>query len=138
MIEQWSKDFFAFCDAFARDWEAFVQELEEFSNEFTQSVEQALEELEQAETTLTEEFELFWEELLDPLWDDEWVSESDFTSDLGMSSKVEPDETTHPACVGCRHYHGYVYGGNLLVCAMHPYGWYDENCPDWEAQESEQ
>jgi len=23
----------------------------------------------------------------------------------------------------------------LLVCAMHPHGWEDENCPDWEKEE---
>lgn len=36
-------------------------------------------------------------------------------------------------CRGCRHYHGQVYGGNLLVCAMHPYGIEEEVCSDWEA-----
>ncbi len=46
---------------------------------------------------------------------------------------VEPILTEHPACVGCRHYHGQTYGGNLLVCAMHPYGWDDHQCPDWES-----
>lgn len=40
-------------------------------------------------------------------------------------------------CQGCRHYHGRVYGGNFLVCAMHPYGAESEHCNDWEAQDKE-
>lgn len=45
----------------------------------------------------------------------------------------EPAVERHPACINCCHYHGQVYGGNLFVCAMHPYGWETENCPDWES-----
>jgi hypothetical protein len=35
----------------------------------------------------------------------------------------------------CRHYHGQVYGGNLLVCAMHPYGPGEDvdTCPDLDS-----
>jgi hypothetical protein len=47
-------------------------------------------------------------------------------------SHVRPTAKQHPACQGCQHYHGYRYGEHLLVCAMHPYGWDDEECPDWE------
>jgi hypothetical protein len=36
------------------------------------------------------------------------------------------------ACRGCRHYHGQKYGGNLLVCGMHPYGVAEDHCPDWQ------
>jgi len=46
---------------------------------------------------------------------------------------VEPILNNHPACVGCRNYHGQMYGGNVLVCGMHPYGWEGEQCPDWES-----
>jgi hypothetical protein len=35
------------------------------------------------------------------------------------------------SCQGCSNYHGEVYNGNLLVCAIHPYGWEDESCPDF-------
>ncbi|GAB4235944.1 MAG: hypothetical protein Kow00121_63370 [Elainellaceae cyanobacterium] len=40
-------------------------------------------------------------------------------------------------CEGCCHYHGRMYGGNLLVCAMHPYGVEDDRCPDWESKEAD-
>ncbi|MBE9178610.1 hypothetical protein IQ268_08565 [Oculatella sp. LEGE 06141] len=36
------------------------------------------------------------------------------------------------SCQGCCHYHGRVYGGNMLVCGMHPYGAEEDSCPDWE------
>lgn len=49
------------------------------------------------------------------------------------SYPVEPTIEKNPACIDCHHYHGQVYGGNLFVCAMHPYGWEAENCPDWES-----
>ncbi len=45
------------------------------------------------------------------------------------------------ACQGCKHYNGSSYGGNLLICGLHPYGPGDESestqqptsCEDWEA-----
>jgi hypothetical protein len=36
-------------------------------------------------------------------------------------------------CEGCCYYHGQTYGGNHLVCAMHPYGVENDTCPDWQA-----
>ena len=33
-------------------------------------------------------------------------------------------------CRGCKNLHGQVYGGNLLVCGVHPYG--QEDCGDYE------
>ena len=45
-----------------------------------------------------------------------------------------PSATSNPACINCTNYHGQSYNGNLLVCAMHPEGWTDENCPDWEKE----
>jgi hypothetical protein len=52
-----------------------------------------------------------------------------------MMHTLEPMLNEHPACVGCRNYHGYAYNGVPFVCAMHPYGWEagDRSCPDWES-----
>ena len=52
-----------------------------------------------------------------------------------LRQTVEPWMQQHPVCVGCRHYHGQIYGGTLLVCGMHPYGMAAgvETCPDREA-----
>ncbi len=46
---------------------------------------------------------------------------------------VQPILEEHAACVGCRHYYGQVDGGNLLICAMHPYGCNSDRCPDWQS-----
>lgn len=65
-------------------------------------------------------------------------SESFFNEAFGddvdslFAPKLDPSINVHPACRGCRHYHGRLYGGKLLVCGMHPYGWEDSHCPDWE------
>ncbi len=59
----------------------------------------------------------------------------DFHESLFREKSVKP-----LACRGCKHYDGSTYGGNLLVCGIHPYGPGDESdpatqpttCEDWE------
>lgn len=46
---------------------------------------------------------------------------------------VEPMLNDHTVCIGCRNYHGQAYNGVMLVCGMHPAGWEDEKCPDWQS-----
>jgi ABC-type transporter Mla subunit MlaD len=51
-----------------------------------------------------------------------------------LNSTVEPLLQNYPACVGCRNFYGQAYGGNTLVCAMHPFGPEEEHhCDDWES-----
>jgi len=38
------------------------------------------------------------------------------------------------SCVGCINYHGQSYGGNKLICAIHPTGVEGDTCGDWERQ----
>lgn len=134
MMDNWTKDFFAFCDAVNEEIESFFVDLEQFTTELPDALEEAVQEI---EITLTQDLAEFWQdwEELWALWESDldwseefWETEGDFV----VTSKVTPDQNTHPACQGCRHYHGYIYGGNLFVCGMHPYGWDDEHCPDWE------
>jgi len=47
--------------------------------------------------------------------------------------RVEPSSHQYAACIGCKHYHGRVYNDTVLVCGMHPYGWDDPSCPDWDS-----
>jgi hypothetical protein len=59
-------------------------------------------------------------------------------------SPIEPDryrlkslDLNQPvACKGCKNYHGVYYYGdngvNQLICCIHPYGWHEGNCPDYE------
>ncbi|AFZ50566.1 hypothetical protein Dacsa_1912 [Dactylococcopsis salina PCC 8305] len=128
-MDNWTKEFLAFCDSVNQEIESFFAEMEELP----QLINEAIVEMEE---TLTEELELFsqdCEELFTFLVTEiDETEEEESDSEFVVTSKVYPDQNTHPACQGCRHYHGYVYGGNLFVCGMHPYGWDDENCPDWE------
>jgi hypothetical protein len=133
MIDNWTKEFLAFCDAVNQEMENFFVEVEQFTADLPQSLDTVVAEV---EATVTEELEEFWQDW-EALWNElelevDWSEEFDNDSEFIITSKVTPDQNTHPACQGCHHYHGYIYGGQLFVCAMHPYGWDDENCPDWE------
>lgn len=43
----------------------------------------------------------------------------------------EEDYYIPTACNGCSNYHGQIYNGNLLICAIHPNGLDNETCPDF-------
>jgi hypothetical protein len=90
---------------------------------------------EQVQTTIATEVDQYLHDLAEPMMEVYWELE-DVVADVdpGFPYPVEPTLEKNPACVGCTHYHGQVYGGNLLVCAMHPHGWDDNNCPDWEQE----
>ena len=133
-MEKWQKDFFYFLETVADEVDKFfeginetVETLFEFSEEVTNSWQNSIgTEIEQYLNELTEPF-------LDAYWDLE-----DIVGDVEQSPLpyiVDPTQSENPACIGCRNYHGQVYNGNILVCAMHPYGWDDEHCPDWEKEE---
>jgi hypothetical protein len=71
---------------------------------------------------------------LEPIFD--WMDEvGGIISDTSRPfiQTVTPALQDHPVCVGCCNYHGEAYGGNVLVCAMHPSGVDEESCPDWES-----
>jgi hypothetical protein len=71
---------------------------------------------------------------LEPVFD--WLDEIEgIISDTSRPfiQTVTPALQDHPVCVGCCNYHGEAYGGNVLVCAMHPYGVEEDSCPDWES-----
>lgn len=41
-------------------------------------------------------------------------------------------QITQPTvCIGCANYHGQEYADELLICAIHPYGWDGVSCPDF-------
>lgn len=48
-----------------------------------------------------------------------------------LNPKVDPAPNRYGACIGCHNYHGRIYGGQILVCAIHPHGWSGDRCPDW-------
>jgi hypothetical protein len=54
----------------------------------------------------------------------------DFLRYLDQSLLRQPQKPA--ACDGCKHYHGNVYEGVPLICAMHPYGVEVDRCADFE------
>lgn len=123
-MEDWQKDFLEMVETMA----AMIDEFFVGVAELAEAV------ADQVQNTMAADLDQCLQELLEPIA--EICSEFDEIGsdvDPSFTYTVDPTPDKHPACVGCHHYHGQVYGGNLLVCAMHPYGWDDNNCPDWES-----
>ncbi|ACK64373.1 conserved hypothetical protein [Rippkaea orientalis PCC 8801] len=133
-MEDWQKDLMEWLDT-------VTVAVEDFFEEVSQTVENMAIELER---DFIGEIEQFLEDVFEPIIDfsdpDNRTVSSDFIVDADgmLSPKVNPSSNVHPACIGCRHYHGRVYQNTLLVCGMHPYGWEDLHCPDWEKDQLSQ
>jgi hypothetical protein len=49
-----------------------------------------------------------------------------------INEYIMPLTTSRPeVCEGCLYYNGERAGGNLLICAVHPYGVATTSCADW-------
>jgi len=69
-------------------------------------------------------------------WAEDWLDpllEAYLGFELRLFDERRASRGDRDPCQGCRYYHGRTYGGNHLVCAMHPHGWEGEDCPDWQA-----
>jgi hypothetical protein len=125
-MEDWQKDL-------ATAIETAADEVEQFFTGLAEALEIVIDEV---QTAAIAEIDRQWQEFLEPMLEMYWEIEEE-TNDSELISynyPVEPTAEKYPACRGCRHYHGQVYGGNLLVCGMHPYGQEDDHCRDWEGQ----
>ena len=140
-MDDWFDELNRAVDTVRQDVEFLVKEATDAAIEFTDSMIQISEVVgEQVQETLLTEAEQVVEILAEQI--DEWLGPGQFSFDIDLYwqpdlsepwvERVTPSATTHPACVGCKNYHGRIYDGNLLVCGMHPYGWDGDECPDWE------
>lgn len=50
--------------------------------------------------------------------------------EMNRDQRLLLEDSTPEVCRGCCHYHGHSYGGERLICAMHPYGVDQEECSD--------
>lgn len=142
LLENSKQEFNTFCEQLGKDWQKTTSDLEKNLGDFAEEVETLFtEEL----TGFINEVDILMDGFLSLLIDDDLSQRINQDRDNNNSNypdfmvwfeeqKVEPNSQVHPACINCANYHGRVYNGNLLVCGMHPYGWNDENCPDWEAK----
>jgi hypothetical protein len=111
-------------------YKAFDQTATWMGTLISQGCETIFKEIENASVEVEEALDGY----LEPVFD--WLDEiEEIISDTSRPFivTVTPALQDHPVCVGCCNYHGEAYGGNVLVCAMHPYGIEDESCPDWES-----
>lgn len=138
-MEQWQKDLIDMIETVADEVEQFFLGMNDMVDAFFEFAEEITEEVQSTYVADIDNFarlhEQFLQELAEPILEIYWELE-DITEDVdpGFPYAVEATIEKNVACIGCSHYHGQVYGGNLLVCAMHPHGWDDQNCPDWEKQ----
>jgi hypothetical protein len=142
-MEDWTKHLFDFFDTVTLEVEQFFDEVNEtvtteverFWDDVDEIVDWIAEEVEQSVSPDLEDFFEDLEVLFDRAIVVYYAELEEFIDDgemMPFEQFVEPSVTQNPACQGCQHYHGHVYGGNLLICGMHPYGWDGETCPDWE------
>jgi hypothetical protein len=128
-MEEWQdeiaavfKDLTALFDEFRLEITGLVEEV---TTEAQDILNLQWDELKEVITELWQEFELEFEE------------PEPFSWDIPAPTKPIADPATHPACVGCIYYDGSNYGGNLLVCGMHPYGSGCDTCGDWVGENND-
>ncbi|MEA5577488.1 hypothetical protein [Anabaena sp. UHCC 0451] len=134
-MEPWQKDLIDIIETVADEVESFFQGMNDMVDAFFELTEDITE---QVQNNIAADIDQYLQELAEPLLEIYWELE-DITTDIdpGFPYQVEATTEQNPACIGCNNYHGHVYGGNLLVCGMHPSGWDDVSCPDWEKSSSE-
>jgi hypothetical protein len=140
-MEDWQKTFLAVLETTAVEIEHFFQDVTEVIEDVAEEIGETIDNInEQLQDTVFVEIDRYFNELFTPIIDFEFHLDSEdiffdaMAEDMDFlrNPKVNPTLAHHPACIGCHHYHGQVYGETLLVCGMHPYGWDGNKCPDWE------
>jgi hypothetical protein len=144
-MNDWDNDWFKWLDQVAEQAEAWCLDMtRDAVQTVTHLVEWSDEMLEKVEEAIAPNVET-WDHQLDQLDEQlqSWVQPFDaFIANLEqqiveasepVNQTLDPILQEQTACVGCRHYHGQRYGDTMLICAMHPYGWDDDKCPDWES-----
>ncbi len=133
-MEKWQKDFWDMINTVADEVERFFLGMTEMVDTFIDLSEEVTEQL---QNTIATEVDQYLQDLAEPILEVYWELEEIVGDDIEPTFpySVDPTPEKNPACIGCRHYHGQVYSGNLLICGMHPYGWEDQKCPDWEQEE---
>ncbi len=133
-MEGWSHGFSQAIEQMIRDVENFLADVAEDLNDMIDGFAEVTEELADQFQQVTAQVEEGLNTLVDPILEAYLGFEITVENSIQpITHTVDPILNNHSACVGCRNYHGHSYNGNLLICAMHPYGWEDEKCPDWES-----
>ncbi len=138
-MENWQKDFWEMVQTLADETERFFVGMTEMVDTFFDFTEELSEQVQETLYANVAEVDQYLQDITEPLLNEVYWELDDLPLDgldPAFPYSVEATSEKNPACVGCKHYHGYAYGGNLLVCGMHPTGCEDTTCSDWEAEES--
>lgn len=126
-MEEWQKSIFETIESVADMVDEFFMEVTEIVEAFADEVQ----------NTIGVEIDQYLQDIFDQITETYYFEEEENLTIEWQAyfntSSIEPTLEQHPACIGCCNYHGQIYNGNLFVCAMHPYGWEAESCPDWES-----
>lgn len=135
-MSDWQKDFSEMLETIANQVEDFFLDV---ARDVTEAVNIVFDLSEEISTELHNDFldemELYVTELVSPVLEAYFgLGSAVEEAAQPMIATVEPLLKQHPACLGCKHFHGQSYSGNLLICGMHPYGVGEgvETCPDKE------
>jgi hypothetical protein len=132
-MESWQKDLLEIVETVAEEVDRFFLGMSEIIDTFVEFTEEIGE---QMQSSIATELDLYLQELIDPISELYWELEDSLPDvDPAFPYYLEATGEKNPACIGCQHYHGHVYGGNLLVCGMYPNGYDGDSCPDWQAGE---
>lgn len=151
-MDDWQKDFWEILEIITTGIEQIFEDVNETVEVINQELDDIFEVITQEiQVSIGSEFDQFIQEFLQPIIElylepEDGVETENLAqntlenqyfediSDFFVEDGNKPNSimSDNPACVGCAHYHGQFYGNNLLVCAMHPYGWDDQFCPDWQ------
>lgn len=140
-MSDWQKDL-------AEIWESILTGVEELSNEVQEASAEVVDLIVGVAEQITSDLESIaneFKELNEEIWRDiDWeggfnLDGENHETDWSLHYEPHREATAEhqPACVGCRNYNGSMFGGNLLVCGFHPYGWQEGQCPDWEGDEND-
>lgn len=141
-MEDWSKGLIEGLETAVMEVEKFLIEVGEDFNKVVDEMTKSSEHFTQEITKSLEDLEEYLDEIVEPIieifldWDldlDETPTQEENFPDSSFVTYIHPSKTEYTACQGCCHYHGHVYSGNILVCAMHPFGVETDTCPDWES-----
>jgi hypothetical protein len=141
-MDDWQKDWWEELEKASLSVEKFFDDINQAVESFSEEVTEALIELsDQIQDTVVTKVDRYVEDFIDLMTETTvefefniWEEIENFTGDsefVNITTET-PSENKYPACIGCRHYHGQAYNGQILVCGMHPYGVEDTNCLDWE------
>lgn len=149
-MDDWGKEFYKAVESVATEVDRFFQEVvQEFDDLVEEWVEMSEEFSTEVEETLRStlpldemaaQFDRYFQESIEPLFelyldlDFDWTVGGNEDDPFVPVTYVPPTANRNSVCIGCQHYHGHMYGRNLMVCGMHPYGCEGDSCPDWESE----